>query len=104
MFKKDQSSTQPFSAAVLTAAATGTRTTRAVVVRLTTNRTARTTMRLLRSGHTLGRRSFNVAPGTRRLTLPVPIGVKPGWCALSLEVVDAGGTSRTFRKWLRLGA
>ena len=93
---------QPLSAAVLTVRATGTRGTRAVVARLETNGATRTTLRLLRKGRTLGRKSFDVAAGTRRLTLPVPKSVKPGWCALSIEVVGTDGTTRTFRKWLRL--
>ena len=93
-----------FSVTVRTVEATGTRGTRAVGARRRTNGTARATLRLLRNGRTLSRRSFDVAAGTRRLTLPVPGSVKPGWCALTIEVVGSDGTTRTFRKWLRLGA
>ena len=81
---------------------TGTGTTRAVVARLRTNDPARANLRLLRNGRRLSQKSFDVAAGTRNLTLPVPSGVKPGWCALSVEVVGPGGKTVSFRKWLRL--
>ena len=93
-----------FSAVVLSAEARGSGSTRAVVLRLRTNAPARASLRLLRNGHSLGRKSFDVAAGTRLLRLPVAAGVKPGWTALAIEVVGAAGTKRTFRKWLQLGA
>lgn len=99
IFKKAQS----FNATVLAATATGTGSTRAVVTSLRTNGAARANLRLLRNGRRLSQKSFDVAAGTRSLTVPVPRSVKPGWCALSVEVVAADGTKRTFRKWLRLG-
>ena len=91
-----------FKAAVQ-AAVTGTGRTRAVVVRLTTNRSARAALRLLRQGRTLGRKNVRVAAGTSQLRVPVGRTVKPGWIVLSAVVVDANGTTRTFGKRLRLG-
>src|SRR3954451_6066125 len=88
--------------ALLAASVRGTGNTRAVVVRLRTNGAAHANLRLLRNGRRLSQKSVDVASGTRNLTLPVPTGVKPGWYALSVEVVVPGAKTLSFRKWLRL--
>jgi len=88
--------------ALLAASVRGTGNTRAVVVRLRTNGAVHANLRLLRNGRRLSQKSVDVAAGTRNLTLPVPTGVKPGWYALSVEVVVPGAKTLSFRKWLRL--
>jgi len=93
---------KPLTATLVSAKVTGTGTTRTVVARLRTNGPARANLRLLRNGRRLGQKGFDVAAGTRSLTLKVPSGVKPGWCALSVEVVGPGGKALSFRKWLQL--
>ena len=95
--------TQPFKVVVTSVTATGKRATRAVVVRLTSNHPARANLRLLRTGRTLGRKSFAVAAGASRLTVPVNRSAKPGWVAVDVGVVDTGGATLAFRKWLRVG-
>jgi hypothetical protein len=93
-----------FKASVLSAAATGKGRSRAIVTRVQANAAARATLRLLRNGKTLARKSFAVAAGTSRLSVPVARGVKPGWTAVTGQVVGPGGKTITFRKWVRLGS
>ena len=93
---------KPFAATLVSAKVIGSGTTRAVVARLRTNGPARANLRLLRNGRQLGQKGFDVVAGTRNLTLKVSSSVKPGWSALSVEVVGPGGKKLSFRKWLRL--
>ena len=67
----DRPGREDLKASVLSAAATGKGRSRAIVTRVQANAAARATLRLLRNGKTLARKSFAVAAGTSRLSVPV---------------------------------
>jgi hypothetical protein len=92
----------PFSVSVSRATASGRRAKRRIVVTLTTNRSARATLRLTRKGRRVTSRTFALPAGTRTLTAKVPRGTRAGWYRLSLDVTAADGTRKSFSKRLQL--
>lgn len=94
---------EPFSLSVTRAKARGRRAKRKIVLTLTTNRSARATLRLTRKGKRVTGKSLAVPAGTHTVTLKVPPRARAGRYRISLNVTAADGTSRSFAKRLRLG-
>jgi Divergent InlB B-repeat domain len=92
----------PFSVSVSRATASGRRAKRRIVVTLTTNRSARATLRLTRKGRRVTSRTFALPTGTSTLMAKVRRGTRAGWYRMSLNVTAADGTRKSFSKRLHL--
>jgi hypothetical protein len=92
----------PFSMSVIRARAKGRRANRRIVVTLTTNRSARATLRLTRKGRRVIRKVFALPAGTRTIRARVPRRTRAGWYRMSLAVSSADGTRKSFAKRLHL--
>jgi hypothetical protein len=92
----------PFDASLVRVAARGRRAKRKIVVTLTTNRSARATLRLTRRGRRVTGRSFALPAGTHTIRVKVPRRARAGWYRMSLAVTAADGTRESFAKRLRL--
>ncbi len=92
----------PFSVSVSRATTSGRRTKRRIVVTLTTNSSARATLRLTRKGRGITSRTFALPAGTSTLRAKVPRRTRAGWYRMSLVVTAADGTRKSFSKRLRL--
>jgi hypothetical protein len=92
----------PFSMSVIRARAKGRRAKRRIVVTLTTNRSARATLRLTRRGRRVIRKVFALPAGTRTIRARVPRRTRAGWYRMSLAVSSADGTRKSFAKRLHL--
>jgi hypothetical protein len=92
----------PFSVSVSRATASGRRAKRRIVVRLTTNRSARATLRLTRKRKRIAIRTFALSAGTSTLRAKVPRRTPAGWYRMSLVLTAADGTRKSFSKRLRL--
>jgi hypothetical protein len=91
-----------FKVSVSRATARGRRAKRRIVLTLTTNRSARATLRLTRRGRRVVRKRFALIAGTRTIRATVPRRTRAGWYRLSLVVVAADGSRKSFAKRLRL--
>jgi hypothetical protein len=80
----------------------GRRAKRKITVTLTTNRSARATLRLTRKGKRVTAKSFTLPQGTRAISLKIPRRTRPGWYRISLGVRAADGTVKSFAKRLHL--
>lgn len=73
---------------------------RRVIVRLTVNRRARTTLRLKRRGRSVTRRAYQIRSGVNRLTLKVPRRARKGLHRLTITV--RADRTRTIVRRVRL--
>jgi hypothetical protein len=92
----------PFSMSVRRVKASGRRATRKITVTLTTNRSARATLRLTRKGKRVTAKTFTLPQGTRAISLKVPRRARAGSYRISLGVTAADGTVKSFAKRLHL--